>query len=91
MTRPSDISRTFAELIVDTTWERLPERVRHEAKRSILNFMATALAGWNAGARRMMLVGFVLASVSLLLAWTAWTGLRERHAASDFDAILKKA
>ncbi|MBN9264871.1 MAG: MmgE/PrpD family protein, partial [Hyphomicrobium sp.] len=45
MTRPSDISRTFAELIVDTTWDRLPERVRHEAKRSILNFMATALAG----------------------------------------------
>ncbi|WP_072392670.1 MmgE/PrpD family protein [Hyphomicrobium sp. CS1BSMeth3] len=45
MTRPSGISRTFAELIVDTTWERLPERVRHEAKRSILNFMATALAG----------------------------------------------
>ncbi|MBN9056315.1 MAG: aminotransferase class III-fold pyridoxal phosphate-dependent enzyme, partial [Rhizobiales bacterium] len=42
---PSARQVELAELIVDTTWDRLPERVRHEAKRSILNFMATALAG----------------------------------------------
>lgn len=45
MTRPSHITRTFSRFIVDATWDQLPERVRHEAKRSILNFVAAALAG----------------------------------------------
>jgi 2-methylcitrate dehydratase PrpD len=45
MTRPSHITRTFGQFISGATWDQVPERVQHEAKRSILNFMATALAG----------------------------------------------
>lgn len=45
ITAPPGITRTLAKLVVDTTWDQLPERVRHEAKRSLLNFIATALAG----------------------------------------------
>lgn len=45
MTRQPDVTRPLAKFIAETRWDQLPERVRHEAKRSILNFIATALAG----------------------------------------------
>ncbi len=38
-------SATLARFAVQTRWEDLPLPVRHEAKRSLLNFFATALAG----------------------------------------------
>ncbi|MBK7661216.1 MAG: PAS domain S-box protein [Betaproteobacteria bacterium] len=40
---------------------------------------AHALAAWTASARTMMLFGFALATVSLVLSWTAVTGLRDRE------------
>ena len=40
---------------------------------------AQALAAWTASARTMMLFGFALATVSLVLAWTAVAGLRDRE------------
>ncbi len=45
MAAPRDITRTLAAFIADTRPEHLPARVIHEAKRSILNFLSTALAG----------------------------------------------
>lgn len=45
MTESSGITRTLARFIADTRWDDVPDRVRHEAKRSILNFFGTALAG----------------------------------------------
>ena len=37
--------KTLARFVVDTKWEDIPERARHEAKRSLLNFFAVAIAG----------------------------------------------
>lgn len=45
MTHSSDLTKTYAAFIGRTQWDQLPEKVRHEGKRSILNFMATALSG----------------------------------------------
>jgi 2-methylcitrate dehydratase PrpD len=45
MTDRSGITSTLARFVVNTRWNDIPERVRHEAKRSILNFIGTALAG----------------------------------------------
>lgn len=45
MTHQSDLTRTLARFATGARWDRLPEQVRHEGKRSILNFLATALAG----------------------------------------------
>lgn len=45
MTRPSDITKMLGTFVVDARWDQFPEQARHEAKRSILNFIATALAG----------------------------------------------
>ncbi|MFO1160209.1 MAG: MmgE/PrpD family protein [Reyranellaceae bacterium] len=39
------ITPNLARFIVDTRWEDIPERARHEAKRALLNFFAVALAG----------------------------------------------
>ncbi|MFT7577290.1 MAG: 2-methylcitrate dehydratase PrpD [Alphaproteobacteria bacterium] len=39
------LSRRIAAFCRNTTWQDIPETVRHEAKRSILNGFATALAG----------------------------------------------
>ena len=45
MTRPPDVTRALSDFISGARWEQLPDTVRHEGKRSILNFFATALAG----------------------------------------------
>lgn len=45
MTDQSGITSTLARFVVNARWNDIPERVRHEAKRSILNFIGTALAG----------------------------------------------
>ncbi|MGE0851910.1 MAG: MmgE/PrpD family protein [Hyphomicrobiaceae bacterium] len=45
MTGPSDVTRTLSDFVCGACWEQLPDAVRHEGKRSILNFIATALAG----------------------------------------------
>jgi 2-methylcitrate dehydratase PrpD len=45
MTSRPEITATLARFIAGTQLSDFPERVRHEAKRSILNFMSTALAG----------------------------------------------
>ena len=39
------VTPELARFIVDTKWEDLPERARHEAKRALLNFFAVAIAG----------------------------------------------
>lgn len=39
------ITPALARFVVDTRWEDIPERARHEAKRALLNFFAVALAG----------------------------------------------
>lgn len=39
------ISQTLARFVADTTWEDVPEKVRHEAKRALLNFFAVTIAG----------------------------------------------
>jgi 2-methylcitrate dehydratase PrpD len=40
-----EVTQTLARFVAATGWEGLPDAVRHEAKRSILNFLAAALAG----------------------------------------------
>ncbi|HEV7328418.1 MAG TPA: MmgE/PrpD family protein [Bosea sp. (in: a-proteobacteria)] len=35
----------LARFITEVRWDQLPERTRHEAKRSLLNFFATAISG----------------------------------------------
>ncbi|TCT04235.1 MmgE/PrpD family protein [Aquabacter spiritensis] len=45
MTNPVGASTTLAEFIAASRIEDVPEKVRHEAKRSLLNFFAVALAG----------------------------------------------
>ena len=45
MTGPSDVTRALSAFVSNPRWEQLPDTVRHEGKRSILNFIATALAG----------------------------------------------
>jgi 2-methylcitrate dehydratase PrpD len=39
------VTPALARFVVDTRWEDIPERARHEAKRALLNFFAVALAG----------------------------------------------
>jgi hypothetical protein len=38
-------SQYFAKFLSDTRWEDIPSNIRHEAKRSILNFFACSLGG----------------------------------------------
>ena len=42
---PAGASARLAQFTVATRWEDLPAAVRHEAKRALVNFFATALAG----------------------------------------------
>ncbi len=44
------VTRTLAAYLVRSRWEDLPDRVRHEAKRSLLNIFGTALGGCRDGA-----------------------------------------
>jgi 2-methylcitrate dehydratase PrpD len=39
------ITRNLARFVVDTRWNDIPHKARHEAKRALLNFFAVALAG----------------------------------------------
>ncbi len=40
-----NVTQSLAHLVVTTRWEDIPRPVRHQAKRSFLNFFAVALAG----------------------------------------------
>ena len=40
-----DVTRKLARFIVESHWRDVPKNVRHEAKRSILNWLSTALGG----------------------------------------------
>lgn len=39
------VTQTLARFVAETRWENLPEPVRHEAKRALLNFFAVTIAG----------------------------------------------
>lgn len=43
--RQTHYTRELAAFIGTSRWEDMPQRVRHEAKRSLLNFLGTALGG----------------------------------------------
>ena len=42
-----NVSRTIADFVASTGWDDLPAKVVHEAKRSLLNYVACAIAGSN--------------------------------------------
>ena len=44
LSRPG-VTQNLARFVVETKWEDIPERARHEAKRALLNFFAVAIAG----------------------------------------------
>jgi 2-methylcitrate dehydratase PrpD len=39
------VTQDLARFVADTTWQDIPDKVRHEAKRALLNFFAVAIAG----------------------------------------------
>ncbi len=41
----SEASASLADFVAGSTWESLPDEVRHAARRSLLNYFAVALAG----------------------------------------------
>jgi 2-methylcitrate dehydratase PrpD len=43
------ITQNLARFVVEARWDDVPEPVRHEAKRALLNFFAVALAGCGTG------------------------------------------
>ncbi|MDO8876344.1 MAG: MmgE/PrpD family protein [Pseudolabrys sp.] len=43
--QPGNVSKILADFVVGSRWEDVPTAVRHEAKRSLLNFFGTALGG----------------------------------------------
>ena len=45
MSDTSKVTETIARFVVETSAERIPDAVRHEAKRALLNFLATGVAG----------------------------------------------
>src|ERR1700733_4740193 len=45
MLHKSDVTESLARFIVATRWEDIPAPVRHQARRSLMNFFAVALAG----------------------------------------------
>jgi len=49
MLHRSGVTQSLARFIVATRWEDIPHPVRHQAKRSFLNFFAVALAGCRTG------------------------------------------
>ena len=46
--RPA-VTQNLARFVVEARWDDIPEPVRHEAKRALLNFFAVALAGCRTG------------------------------------------
>ena len=55
MVQKSGVTESLARFIVATRWEDIPSKVRHQAKRSLLNFFAVALAGCRTGPVEMAL------------------------------------
>jgi 2-methylcitrate dehydratase PrpD len=49
MLNRSGVTQSLARLVVETRWEHIPSPVRHQAKRSLMNFFAVALAGCRTG------------------------------------------
>jgi 2-methylcitrate dehydratase PrpD len=45
MSQTSGVTQRVARFVVETRWEDIPQPVRHQAKRSLINFFAVALAG----------------------------------------------
>src|SRR5882672_1459859 len=45
MLHKPDVTQSLAHLVVTTRWDDIPQPVRHQAKRSFMNFFAVALAG----------------------------------------------
>ena len=45
MLQKSDVTRALARFVAATRWEEAPPEVRHQAKRSLMNLFAVALAG----------------------------------------------
>jgi 2-methylcitrate dehydratase PrpD len=43
------VTQNLARFVVETRWDDIPQSVRHEAKRALLNFFAVALAGCRTG------------------------------------------
>ena len=43
------VTQNLARFVVAARWDDIPETIRHEAKRALLNFFAVALAGCRAG------------------------------------------
>ena len=39
------ITQSLSRFVVDTKWEDIPDKARHEAKRALMNFFAVAIAG----------------------------------------------
>src|ERR1700759_1607591 len=48
MLHKPDVTATLARYLAATRWEEIPLAVRHQAKRSFINFFAVALAGCRA-------------------------------------------
>jgi 2-methylcitrate dehydratase PrpD len=55
MLHRSGVTQSLAHYIVATRWEDVPSPVRHQAKRSLMNFFAVALAGCRTGPVEMAL------------------------------------
>jgi 2-methylcitrate dehydratase PrpD len=49
MSQNSGVTERLARYVVETRWNDLPSSVRHQAKRSLINFFAVALAGCRTG------------------------------------------
>jgi 2-methylcitrate dehydratase PrpD len=49
MLQQPGVTQNLARFIVDTRWDDIPHEVRHQAKRSLMNFFAVALAGCRTG------------------------------------------
>jgi 2-methylcitrate dehydratase PrpD len=49
MLQTSGVTQRLARHVVETKWDEIPAAVRHQAKRSFMNFFAVALAGCRSG------------------------------------------
>jgi len=50
MSNSSNVTQRLARFVATTRWDDIPSAVRHQAKRSLINFFAVALAGCRTGA-----------------------------------------
>ena len=49
------VTQDLARFVAETKWENVPDKVRHEAKRALLNFFAVTIAGCRTGPIEMAL------------------------------------